>query len=231
MKTTSTLSAVKREGTGKGVARKLRASGQVPVVLYGADMDSISLTVDAQEALHLFQAISVENTIVHLEVDGESEPFETLVRDIQTHPFRSEILHVDFLRIQKGVAVDVDIPLHLEGVPLGVKQHGGNLEQVIYELPVRCIPSKIPETIQVDVSALDLNESIHVYDLELPEGVEVTIDTDRTICNVSVPRAEEEPTTDEEDMEGLEGQEGEAAADAGGEAASADAGGGGEGEA
>ena len=89
MKNISTLSAVKREGTGKGVARKLRASGKVPVILYGADMESISLTVDAQEALHLFQSISVDNTIVNIEVEGEKEPYETLVRDIQTHPIRS----------------------------------------------------------------------------------------------------------------------------------------------
>lgn len=217
MKNISTLSAVKREGTGKGVARKLRASGKVPVILYGADMESISLTVDAQEALHLFQSISVDNTIVNIEVEGEKEPYETLVRDIQTHPIRSDLVHVDFLRIQKGVAVDVEIPVHLEGVPVGVKQHGGNLEQIIHELPVRCIPSKIPEVIEVDVTALDLNESIHVYDLDLPEGVEVTIDPERTICNVAVPRAEEEEETDEDELEGMEGIEGEGEAGAEGE--------------
>lgn len=203
MTTTTTLSAAKREGTGKGVARKLRAGGRVPAVLYGTGTESVSLSIDAHEAMHLFQHISVENTIVDLEVDGEKEPIPTLVRDIQTHPFKNELVHVDFMRIQKGVAVDVEVPVHIEGVPVGVKLHGGSLEHIVHEMPVRCIPSKIPEIISVDVSHLDVGDAIRVEDLDLPEGVEPTIELDQAICLIAAPRGHAE---EEEGEEGLEGE-------------------------
>lgn len=222
MTNTNTLGAVKRDDAGKGVARKLRASGRVPAVLYGKDMESMSLSVDAHAAGHLFQSISVENTIVDLQVEGEKEGFQTLVREIQTHAVRADLVHIDFLRIQKGVMVDVEIPVHLEGIPAGVKLESGTLEQLIHELPVKCIPSKIPESFVVDVSELAVGDSYHVSDIVLPEGVEVTIDMERTLCAVSAQRAEEVVEVDEEGL-GLEGVEGEDAdADADGGAAGED---------
>lgn len=212
---TTTLNAAKREGTGKGVARKLRQAGRVPAVLYGKDMEAVHLTVDAKEALHLFQHISVENTIVALAVEGEKEPHQTLVREIQAHPFKNELIHVDFLRVQAGVEVDVEVPVELIGTPVGVKQHGGVLEQIIHELPVRCIPSMIPEVFEVDVSALDVNDAIHVSDLTFGEGVEVTIPLDRTVCSVAIPRVveTEEPEEEAEDLlePELVGEDGERA--------------------
>ncbi len=202
MTITKSLKASKREAFGKGAARQLRKGGRVPAVLYGKDMDSVSLSLDAMEVEHLFQAISTDNTIVELQIEGEKEAHQTLVREIQSHPHRYELVHIDFLRIQKDVAVDVDVPVELIGTPVGVKQQGGVLEQIIHELPVRCLPSLIPEIIEVDVTALDIDDSLHLSDLTLPEGVEATIDLDRTLCLVSAPRAviEEE----EEAEEGLE---------------------------
>lgn len=197
MATNATLGAEKRPGTGKGVARKLRQSGRVPAVLYGRDLESVHLSVDAHEANHLFHSISVENTIVELKVKGDREPYQTLVREIQTHPWKASLLHIDFLRIQADVAVDVDIPIHLVGVPVGVKQNGGVLEQIIHELPVRCLPGKIPPSIEIDVSELDVNDSLHVSDITLGEDVEVTIDADRTVCAVAIPRVVEEPVAAE----------------------------------
>lgn len=229
MTITKTLNATKRDGTGKGVARKLRQNGKVPAVVYGKDMDSVHLTVDATEALHLFESISVENTIVQLAVEGEKEPHQTLVREIQAHPFRRELVHIDFLRIQAGVMVDVEIPVHLEGTPVGVKQHGGVLDHIVHELPVRCIPSNIPEQFVIDVSHLDVHDSIHVGDLDLGEGVEATVSADQTICSVSIPKtptldaeeaaAEEaaEPELVGEGEEGAEAEDGEGAADEDGE--------------
>ncbi|HIL89864.1 MAG TPA: 50S ribosomal protein L25, partial [Gemmatimonadetes bacterium] len=160
---TITLKAQKREGTGKGVARKLRQEGRIPAVLYGRELGTMHLSLDTHEAENLFHSISTENTIVGLKVEGVGELFQTLVREIQSHPFKSSLIHVDFLRIQAGVAVDVEVPLRLVGDPIGVKNSGGVLEQVMNELPVKCIPSKIPELIEVDVSELDINESLHVY--------------------------------------------------------------------
>jgi large subunit ribosomal protein L25 len=202
MTITKSLTASKREASGKGAARKLRRDGRVPAVLYGKDMDAVAISLDAMEVEHLFQVISTENTIVELRIEGEKDAHQTLVREIQSHPHRYELVHIDFLRIQKDVAVDVDVPVELMGTPFGVKQHGGVLEQIIHELPVRCLPSLIPEIIEVDVSALDIEDSLHLSDLTLPEGVEATIDLDRTLCLVSAPRA-----VIEDEAEGEEGLE------------------------
>lgn len=189
MTITKVLKAQKRDGSGKGAARKLRGAGRVPAVLYGGGMEPVSLSIDAMEAGHLFQAISVENTIVELDIEGEKGAQQTLVREVQTHAHRMELIHVDFLRIQKGVAIELEIPVHLVGTPVGVKLHGGIVEQIIHELPVECIPSLIPEMLEVDVSALDVDDSLHVKDIPLPEGVEAMIDAERTVCVVAVPRA------------------------------------------
>ncbi|MGW8265741.1 MAG: 50S ribosomal protein L25 [Longimicrobiales bacterium] len=201
MTKTTELKAAYRTETGKEYARKLRADGRIPAVLYGKDMEAKALSLDLQETEYLFQRIAVENTILDLVIDGEKEPVQTLIREIQSHPHKAGLLHVDFLRIQKGVAVEVDIPVNLEGVPQGVRDSGGVLEQVINEIRVKCIPSAIPEVVSIDVSGLGVGDSIHVYDIDLGEEVEVLVDADRTICNVAIPRVvaveEEEPEEEE----------------------------------
>jgi large subunit ribosomal protein L25 len=205
MATNTVLNAQMREGRGKGPARQLRMAGRVPAVLYGRDMEAVHLSVDAREADQLFHSISVDNTIVDLQVEGEKEAYRTLVREIQVHPYKATLIHVDFLRIQKGVVVDVEIPVNLVGIPVGVKMSGGVLEQVIHDLPVRCIPSKIPEVIEIDVTGLDIGDSLHISDITFGEGVEVTVAQERTICGVAVPKAEEVPEEEEEE-EGVEGE-------------------------
>lgn len=218
MSENTTLSATRREGTGKGVARKLRASGQVPAVIYGKDLDAMPLAVDAHAAEHLFQGISVASTIVDLKIEGERKPLPTLVREVQTHPYRPELIHIDFYRIQKGVAVEVEVPLELEGTPEGVR-NGGTLEQVFHVIPIKCLPSKIPETITVDVTGLNVGDSIHAYDLVIGEDLELLMDPDRTLAAVAAPRAEEEVVEEEalEELEGAAAEAGEAPAAEGGE--------------
>lgn len=206
-----TLSAEKREGTGKGVARKLRQAGKIPAVLYGRDMDAVHIAVDGHEADLLFRSIPVDNTIIQLQVEGDKEPHQTLVREIQTHPWKGTLVHVDFLRIQAGVMVDVNVPLHLIGTPVGVKDEGGVLEQTIHDIPISCIPSAIPESIELDVSGMGLNDVLHVSDLPVEEGVEIQLPGERTVCSVSVPRALIEEEEDEDELEDeleLEGEEG-----------------------
>jgi large subunit ribosomal protein L25 len=206
-----TLSAEKREGTGKGVARKLRQAGKIPAVVYGRDMDAIHIAVDGHEADLLFRSIPVDNTIIELKVEGDKEPHQTLVREIQTHPWKGTLVHVDFLRIQAGVMVDVNVPLHLIGTPIGVKDEGGVLEQTIHDIPISCIPSAIPESIELDVSGMELNDVMHVSDLVVGEGVEIELPGERTVCSVSVPRAVIEEDEEEEDLEDeleIEGEEG-----------------------
>lgn len=201
------LKALPRDKTGKEANRKLRAEGRIPAVLYGKDMDSYGLSLDLRETDYLFRRISVENTIVDLLVEGDTEPVRTLIREIQSLPHKPEILHVDFLRIQKGVAVELEIPVKLEGIPVGVRESGGVLEQMINELRVKCIPSLIPDMVVLDVAEMILGDSLHVSDVVLEEGVELLVDSGRTICNVAMPKVvvvEEE----EEEEEGIEGEEG-----------------------
>jgi large subunit ribosomal protein L25 len=204
----ATLKAKKRDGSGKGAARTLRREGRVPAVLYGRELEAIHLSVDAHEAERLFHSISVDNTIVDLAVEGDKKPYLTLVREIQTHPWRPQLLHVDFLRIQEGVAVDLDVPIRLLGVPAGVRLGGGVLEQMIHDLPIRCEPSKIPESIELDVSNMEVNASLRVADLVLPEGVEVRVPGDRTVCSVAIPKIVEEVVTAVPTLEGAEAAEG-----------------------
>lgn len=209
----STLAAEKRERSGKGVARKLRQAGRVPAVLYGRDLESLHISVDAHDAELLFRSISVDNTIVELAVEGEKKPFPTLVREIQMHPYKATLLHIDFLRIQKGVQIDVDIPVNVTGTPKGVRLSGGIVELIVHELSVSCIPSKIPETIDIDITELDVGDSIHVSDLPGSKDYEINSDPGLTIVAVSQPRG---LATDDED--GEEGEEGdELAADEGAE--------------
>ncbi len=219
MSTNATLSAEPREGTGKGVARKLRAAGRLPAVVYGQDAEPRLLSIDAHDVERLFHRISVDNTIIALSIDGEKAAVDTLVREVQVHPYRNQLLHVDFYTIQKGVALDVDVPLRLDGVPVGVRLDGGILDHIVHDLSVRCVPSKIPNEVVVDVSELAVGDSIHVSDLEVEEGVEITTDPARTVCLVAMPKVVEEEAPEEE-LEGVEALEDapeaapEAAADA-----------------
>lgn len=224
MSTQVTLKAERRDDTGKGAARKLRASGKLPAVVYGADGETVPLTLDYHDAEHLFYSISVENTIVNLDMEGESVPVPSLIREIQTHPYKPEVLHVDFLRVQEGVEVELEIPIHLEGTPVGVKDEGGVLEQTIYMLPIRCLPNAIPEYVEANVTELDIHDSLHVGDLVLPEGVTILLDLERTVCSVQAPSLaeveveEEEELPEEPELIGAEGEEvedEEAAEDAG----------------
>ena len=194
----ATLNAGKRDGAGKGVARKLRAAGQVPAVLYGGGGEALSLALNAREAERVFHSVSVENTIINLAIDG-AETVQTLVREIQTHPFRNQIIHVDFLRLQRGVAVELDIPVHFIGIPSGVRNDGGVLDHVLHDIAIRCIPSLIPDAAELDVTALEIGDSRHVSDLSLPEGVEILTDSELTVCAVHAPRIEEEPEVEDEE--------------------------------
>lgn len=198
------LKALPRAETGKEVARRLRAQGRLPAVIYGKDMESRGISLDLQEAEYLFQRIAVENTIIDLLVDGEEEPIRTLIREIQTLPHKPSLLHVDFLRIQKGVALEVEIPVSLEGIPVGVRETGGILEQLINELRVKCIPSMIPEVVSLDVTGLAVGDAIHVREIDLGEGVEILVDPDRTVCSVQVPKVLAADVEEEEEEEEVE---------------------------
>jgi large subunit ribosomal protein L25 len=196
MATRPTLNAEKREGIRKGANRKLRVTGRVPAVLYGQGGEAVKLSVDAREATYLFQKISVENTIIDLKVKG-GDDVQALVREVQVASLRPDLVHIDFYKIQKGVKLEVEIPVELAGVPNGVRNDGGILEQIIHEIPVRCLPDAIPESISIDVTKIELHGSLHISDLQVPEGVEVLMEPTQTLCIVSAPRIEVEPVAEE----------------------------------
>ncbi|MBA2684312.1 MAG: 50S ribosomal protein L25 [Gemmatimonadaceae bacterium] len=187
---TEVLIAHPRAETGKGAARKLRAAKQVPGVVYGHKREPQSLALDARDLQKMLDRVSADTTVFELRIDGGTA--RTLIRDIQRHPFKREILHIDFQELVAGELVTVDIPLVLVGTPVGVRLSGGMLDQVLRTISVEVDPGNIPNHIDVDVSNLDLHQSIHIRDLTLPAGVEVLENEGETICVVAPPRAEVE---------------------------------------
>lgn len=221
METESTigkLAATRRREKGKGVARKLRAKGFVPAVCYGQGAESVPLTVDPLALRKCLDPGRRHNTVIDLTVtDGDkSERMNVMLKDYQIDTLKRTVLHADFIRLAEGQPVDVQIPLLLEGKPEGVKL-GGNLHQVFRELPVSCMPDKIPISLSIDVSALLVGQSMQVKDLVVGEGVKINLPLNQTVALVMAPRKEREEVA----VEGaaVEGApvEGEEAAAEGGE--------------
>jgi large subunit ribosomal protein L25 len=183
----ASLIAEPRTDTGKGVARKLRAAGRTPGVIYGHAREARSLSVVARDLEKLLATIAAGSTVVELSLDGKTT--NTLIREIQRHPFKKLILHVDFQELVAGEKVIVDVPLVFVGTPEGVRLSGALLEQILHSIEVRVDPANIPNHIDVDVSHLAMGHSLHVRDIKLPEGVEVLSEEDATICAVIAPRA------------------------------------------
>jgi large subunit ribosomal protein L25 len=186
MAVSATLGAQKRADTGKNNNRKLRAGGRIPAVLYGHGEETRPVSVDAHELERLFSHIHVESTLIDVTVEGERKPLKALVREVQRHPVRDDVTHVDFYIIHAGERLTVDVPLRITGSAPGVRI-GGLLQQTLDTVEVRCLPDQIPEQIEADISALEIGDSIHVRDLRVPEGVEILVDGDRTVCSVVPP--------------------------------------------
>jgi large subunit ribosomal protein L25 len=185
------LNATRRSDTGKGVARKLRAAGRIPAVLYGHGRDPEPLSVAVVDVEKALQGISAESTVIDLAVDGT--PTQILIREIQRHPTRMNITHLDFYEIHAGETLTVEVPVRLTGTAEGVRNSGGVLEQFLRELEIEVLPRDIPEHIDVDVTELSVGDSIHVRDVSVPNA-EILNEPDTTICTVVPPRVEEEPT-------------------------------------
>lgn len=198
----ATLKAQVRDTKGKGAARKMRSSGRIPAVAYGHGDASRSLSIDAHELDLLLARINPENTIIDLDVEGaESSP--ALIRDIQHHPSRPYILHVDFFQIHAGEKITVEVPIRLEGTPVGVANEGGILQEVLRELSVECLPKDIPSSITIDVSELGMGDSIHVSSVTLQDA-EIQNEPELVICTVVAPTIVAAPETEEDEEEGLE---------------------------
>lgn len=205
------LTARTRATSGKGAARQLRRSGQLPAVVYGRRDETESLALDTHELSRLLNKIHAATTVIDLEVDG-GEPRPVLIREIQRHPYRPQLLHVDFFEIRADVKIRVQVPVHLVETPAGVEM-GGMLQFLRHELEVECLPNEIPSGFEVDVSALEIGDSLHVSDVDAG-AVEILEDETVTICTVVPPALEEEDVEEELDEEvEVEGEEAEAAGD------------------
>jgi large subunit ribosomal protein L25 len=210
----NTLIAEPRSGVGSRPAGRLRRAGKVPAVMYGLEADTSNLAVDHRELGHILAGESGANTLITLKLDGEEHL--TLARQIQRHPTRGDVLHVDFIRVRRDVAVAAEVPVHLAGEPEGVRD-GGVLEQLVFTLSVEAKPEDIPPGVEADVSALNIGDQLRISDLPLPAGVAVQQEADELVVQVVMPRVVEEPEPEEgeegEEIEGEvpEGEEGEAA--------------------
>jgi large subunit ribosomal protein L25 len=211
------LKAEQRTDGGKGVARKLRAAGRVPGVVYGHG-DSIAIDMDARELYRLLHTDAGMNVMVDLKV-GKDE-WLAMPRDVQRDNIRDVLIHVDFLRIARDEKITVDVPVHIVGDSHGVRE-GGVVEHHLWNLQLECFPQDVPTAIEADITPLGIGESLKVEDLPIPPDCTILTSTDEIVVSVVTPqilRVEEE----EEVAAGAEAAEGEAAEGEEGEAAPAD---------
>jgi len=210
----SAIEAELREGTGKGVARKIRAADRIPAICYRRNAKSVSISLDPHTLNNLIRNASAGiNTLFDLKVagGGDFDGRQVLVKEIQRDPVSGAYLHADLFAVDLKEKIHVSVPVHLTGSAEGVTM-GGILDHALRDLEVQCLPGAIPEEFSVDVTALEIGQSIHVRDLTLPDDVELLIDPNLSIVSVVAPAAVEEETPEEEPEEGAEipvGEDGE----------------------
>src|SRR4026209_2148955 len=169
------VQAKQREGRGKNDARRTRRDGMVPITVYGGGAETVAAVAPLRELAAILRSESGRNTIFTINVAGVGES-EVMFHDRQIDPVRGRLIHADLTRLVKGQKIEVTVPLHLVGEPFGVKEKQGVLEQIIREIEIRCEPRQIPDSLDVDVSNLDVNDLLHVSDIVVGEGVEILTD-------------------------------------------------------
>ena len=211
------IAAEKRERAGKGIARALRREGQVPAVIYGDSRDPEGIAVSRKDLTKLFNTGRLTSTLMDIELDGKKH--RVIARDVQLHPVRDDILHADFLRLGKGakIAVEVSVTFLNEETCPGLKQ-GGVLNVVRYSVELNCPADNIPEAIELDLAEAEMNDSLHISQVSLPDGVEPVIsDRDFTIATIAAPAALKSESADADDEEAAEGEEAAEATEGGDE--------------
>ncbi len=199
--------------TGTRSSRRLRAAGQVPAVVYGLGEEPVSISVEWTALRKALTTDAGVNALIQLNIDGETQL--SIIKEIQRHPVRRDVTHVDFIRIDANAMVTVDVPLILIGEARNVTQVSGMVDQAMFSMSVNSKPNAIPTEITVDISELEVGESIKVGEVALPEGVTTDLDPEDAVASALVTRSTLEAMREEEAAEAAEGEEGEApAADA-----------------
>jgi large subunit ribosomal protein L25 len=213
------VQAKQREGRGKNDARRARCDGLVPITLYGGDGETVAAVAPLRDLAAILRSESGRNTIFTIEVDGLGAS-EVMFHDRQIDPVKGRLIHADLTRLVKGQKIEVTVPLHLTGEPFGVREKQGVLEQIIREIEIRCEPREIPDTIELDVSNLDVHDVLHVSDIKVADTVEILTAPDQVIATVGIVKEEvapapaiegEEPAEPEVIGKGKKEEEGEEA--------------------
>lgn len=184
-----TVRAKVREGRGKNDARRARAAGMVPVNVYGGGGGAIAALAPLRELAAILRSESGRNTIFTIDIEGVGAS-EVMFHERQIDPVRSRLIHADFTRLVKGQKIEVTVPLHLVGEPVGVREELGVLEQIIREIEIRCEPREIPDVLNVDVSNLGVHDVVHVSDITVDEGIEILTPADTVIATVGIIKEE-----------------------------------------
>lgn len=196
------VNATSRTAQGTSASRRLRREGKVPTILYGGGEAPAMLAVDHNELIHHLEHEAFYSHILQVKIDGAEH--KAVLKDLQRHPSKPRVLHMDLMRIVAGQKIRMTVPLHFTGekVAPGIKDEGGVLDRMRTDLEIECLPKDLPEFIEVDISGLGLNDSIHLSELTMPEGI-VSIalmhEENWTVCAVHMPRALVEETDEDED--------------------------------
>lgn len=197
------ITATPRQRQGTGASRRLRNAGRVPGIIYGANKSAQPIELDHNGLFHQLKQGSIQSAILEMKLDGGTE--QVLLRDVQMHPFRPMVLHVDFQRVSKDEEIHMRVPLHFINAEIapGVKLGGGIVSHVLTEVEIVCLPADLPESIDVDLSSLQVGDSVHLSELKLPQGIEVPLLTrgdDPVVATVLIPR---ETPVEEEAVEAI----------------------------
>ncbi|MBY6063405.1 50S ribosomal protein L25/general stress protein Ctc [Pseudidiomarina sediminum] len=194
-----TIQAELRKDTGKGASRRLRHADKVPAILYGANKEPVALTLDHNKVNNMADHEAFYSHILTIVVDGEKH--EAILKDVQRHPFKPKLTHLDFQRVEKGQKLHTHVPVHFlnEETAKGVKDEGGVIVHHVNDLEINCLPKDLPEFVEVDVANLTLGQTLHLSDLQLPNGVELVEltkgeDHDQAVVSITAPRVEKEET-------------------------------------
>lgn len=212
------INADAREGTGRSDTRRLRRTGRVPAIVYGGGKDPSSVTLDQNKLFHQMEHEAFYTSILSLKLGSQAQ--SVVVKDVQRHPAKSTVMHLDFQRVVEDEEITITVPIHFLGeeAAIGVKEQGGVIEHALTDVEISCLPANLPEYLEVDVSALQLDEILHLSDIKYPEGVtstQLAHEHDSPVVAIHPPRRveEEETEAEAETAEAADADDGDAAKD------------------